>query len=155
MFLKAGRLLRQQGQDFTLAVTGRPPGIAPADLGDWVEILDPVPHRRVPELINRSLAVVLAQLWPEPLPIAMFEVLACGRPLIASAVGGLKDWIEDRRNGLLVPPDDPAALAAAMGALLEDAALVAKLSRRAEEIGRRQTWDYVFDGVYGPLLAEL
>ena len=155
VFLEAGRRLREQRRDFTLAVTGRPPRTDPAALEDYVEVLDPVPHHQVPALINQALAVVLAPLWPEPLPISMFEVLACGRPLIASAVGGLKDWIKDRENGLLVPPDDPAALAAAMGALLDDATLVNKLSQKAEEIGRRQTWDYVFNNVYGPLLADL
>jgi glycosyltransferase involved in cell wall biosynthesis len=155
VFLEAGRLLRKRREDFTLAITGRPPRLGKEGRDDWVEILEPVPHEKVPQLIDGALAVVLAPIWPEPLPISMFEVLACGRPLIASCVGGLKDWIKNRGNGLAVPPNDPAALADAMQVLLDDGALVRKLSQAAETIGRRQTWDYVFDKVYGSLAAEL
>jgi len=55
--------------------------------------------------------------------------MAAGRPVVASNVGGTPEWLEDSRTGLLVPPGDAAALAAALAALLED-------STRAEEMGR-------------------
>lgn len=59
----------------------------------------------------------------EATSISVLEGMASGRPVVASAIGGLRELIESGRNGLLVPPDDPAALAAA----LQEA-----LGRRAE-----------------------
>ncbi len=56
-----------------------------------------------------------------------FEAMAAGLPVIGSTAGGIAEVVESGRNGLLVPPDAPAALAAAIRALLTDAALYARL----------------------------
>jgi glycosyltransferase involved in cell wall biosynthesis len=58
----------------------------------------------------------------EALGLSAVEALACGVPVVASRVGGLPDFIEDGRNGRLVPPKDPAALASALRDLIEDGA---------------------------------
>jgi glycosyltransferase involved in cell wall biosynthesis len=58
----------------------------------------------------------------EGLGVAALEALACGRPIVASNVGGLGHVVVDGRNGLLVPPGDVAALSGALGRLLTDAA---------------------------------
>jgi glycosyltransferase involved in cell wall biosynthesis len=60
------------------------------------------------------------------LGLAAVEALACGTPVVASAVGGLTEVVRDGENGLLVPPGDPSALAAAL-ARLEDPDLRARL----------------------------
>jgi glycosyltransferase involved in cell wall biosynthesis len=57
----------------------------------------------------------------EGMPLFAFECMANGAPLVATAVGGLPDIIDDGRTGLLVPRRDPAALAAALAGLLTDA----------------------------------
>lgn len=57
----------------------------------------------------------------EGLPLAVLEAMACGRPVVATRVPGHVDVVEDGRTGVLVPADDPAALAAAVAALLADA----------------------------------
>jgi glycosyltransferase involved in cell wall biosynthesis len=57
--------------------------------------------------------------------------MSCGLPVVASAVDGLAEMIQDGKSGLLVPPDDPAALAAALARLCHDAALRQTLGRTA------------------------
>ena len=64
-------------------------------------------------LLAGALSLWLPSLWAEPFGISGLEALHQGVPVIASRVGGVDDWLEHGVNGLLVPPGDPAALAAA------------------------------------------
>jgi D-inositol-3-phosphate glycosyltransferase len=67
----------------------------------------------------------------EALGLSAIEALACGVPLVASAVGGLLDFVVDGENGRLCPPQDPAALASCIGPLLTDSGARAQLASRA------------------------
>jgi glycosyltransferase involved in cell wall biosynthesis len=69
----------------------------------------------------------------EALGLSAVEALATGVPVIASAVGGLLDFIADGRNGTLCPPHNPTALAAAIRTLLTDEAFRFRVSARARE----------------------
>jgi glycosyltransferase involved in cell wall biosynthesis len=73
----------------------------------------------------------------EGLPVALMEAYAVGLPVVATRVGGLPEVIEDGRSGLLVPPEDPAALSDAILALLDDAGRRDQLGRRASELAGR------------------
>ncbi len=64
----------------------------------------------------------------EGTPVALIEALAAARPVAATAVGGVPSVVMPDRTGLLVPPDDPQALAAAITTLLTDPALSARLA---------------------------
>jgi glycosyltransferase involved in cell wall biosynthesis len=64
----------------------------------------------------------------EGLPVAVMEALALGVPVVSTAVGGMAEAIAHDREGLLVPPRDPAALAAAVAAVCDDPTLRARLS---------------------------
>ena len=72
--------------------------------------------------------------------------MAHGRPVVASAVGGLLDLVVDGETGLLVPPRDPAALRAALQQLLGDPELRARLGAAARRrVQERFAWDAVLD----------
>jgi glycosyltransferase involved in cell wall biosynthesis len=80
----------------------------------------------VADLIQASDLVVLPSRL-EGLGVAALEAMALGRPVVASNVGGLAEAIDDEHTGLLVPPEDPAALAAALARLTQDPALRRRL----------------------------
>lgn len=75
--------------------------------------------------------IIVAPSRVEAQGLAVLEAMAAGRPVVASGVGGLAEMIKDGANGLLVTPDDPAALAAAITRLLDDQALRRKLGTAA------------------------
>ncbi len=77
------------------------------------------PHQLAQE-IAASAVVAMPSLWPEPFGLVGLEAMAAARPVVASATGGILDWLEDGVTGIGVPPGDPAALAAALGGLLDD-----------------------------------
>jgi len=71
------------------------------------------------------------------LPNALLEAMACGRPVVGSLAGGIPDVVRAGRDGLLVPPGDPDALASAMARVLDDRALARSLARMGRERVRR------------------
>lgn len=77
------------------------------------------PEPLAQELANASV-VAVPSLWPEPFGLVGIEALAAGRPVIASATGGVRDWLEDGVTGLCVPPGDVRGLARALNELLDD-----------------------------------
>lgn len=68
---------------------------------------------------NCDVAVVPSR-WPDPWPLVALEAMAAGRPVVASAVGGLRTLVQDGKTGIQVPPGDVAALRAGIQRLLSD-----------------------------------
>jgi type III pantothenate kinase len=78
-------------------------------------------HDLARELAEASV-VAMPSLWPEPFGLVGIEAHAAGRPVVASATGGVADWLEDGISGVLVRPGDHGALAAGLNELLADSA---------------------------------
>jgi glycosyltransferase involved in cell wall biosynthesis len=102
-----------------------------------------VPPDELAKLYSRA-AVVVCPSHREGFGVACLEAMAHGRPVVASAVGGLLDLVVDGETGIHVPPRDVPALRAALERLLGDRAL----RRRMGEAGRRRaaerfSWDAV------------
>jgi D-inositol-3-phosphate glycosyltransferase len=88
--------------------------------------------------------VVVTTPWYEPYGLTPLEGMACGRPVIGSAVGGITFTIADRLTGFLVPPRDPEALADRLHQLLIDAHLREALGRAARlRVEQEFTWPTV------------
>jgi glycosyltransferase involved in cell wall biosynthesis len=80
--------------------------------------------------ISAADVVCLPSRW-ESCPLSAIEAMAAGRPVVASAVDGLEEIVEHGRTGLLVPPDDPPALAAALDLLAAEPGHCAEMGRAA------------------------
>jgi glycogen(starch) synthase len=76
----------------------------------------------------------------EELPSVLIEAMAAGLPVIPSRVGGIPALVDHDVNGLLVPPGDPAALAAAISRVLTEPGTAARLAAAARQTAQRYTW---------------
>jgi glycosyltransferase involved in cell wall biosynthesis len=87
-------------------------------------------------------------------PVSVVEAAASGLCVVSTDVGGMPDLVEDGVSALLVPPDDPPAVAAAVSRLVDDPALAARISAGAREVaeaGRPEVvlaaWDRLLSGL--------
>lgn len=144
----AGRLTAQKDLDVALEAVAGIPAVTLAILGEGPErpalearaaTLGPGGRARflgggdredVLRLFRAADASVLSSAW-ENFPHTVVESLAVGTPVVATAVGGVPEVVRDGENGLLVPPRDPQALAAAIRRLVDDTALRARLAAAA------------------------
>jgi glycosyltransferase involved in cell wall biosynthesis len=100
----------------------------------------------VPALLAQADVFVLPSR-SEAFPNGAIEAMAAGLPVIASRVGGLLDLIEDGRTGVLVPPDDPSALASALESLLWSPARARAIGSAArDEVTQRYSFDRMVRG---------
>ncbi|MFC9897943.1 glycosyltransferase [Nocardia sp. NPDC127579] len=166
--LTVGRLVRRKGFDLAVRTLAELPGtellIAGGAVGDELDdgetrrlrrlatdygvterlrLLGPIAHTAMPPLYRAS-DVVLCTPWYEPFGLVPLEAMACGRPVVATAVGGMLDTVVDGVTGRLVAPPEPATLARAVRMLLDDA----QLRARWGAAGRQRvldtfTWDRV------------
>jgi D-inositol-3-phosphate glycosyltransferase len=88
-------------------------------VGDRIRLAGAVPAAEMASWY-RSADVVVAAPWYEPFGLTPLEAMACGVPVIATAVGGLTDTVVDGLTGDLVPPRDPRRLGVAIRGLLDD-----------------------------------
>lgn len=101
-------------------------------------------------LVEGALAVALPSIWYEIAPKSVLEAMARGKPVVASAIGGLPEQIEDGVTGLLAEPGSIPALAAALSRLAElDDVALETMSRRARE---RASSSFSTDRYYGTMM---
>lgn len=112
-------------------------------VGDRVIMPGAVARAQLPALFRSADAVVCVP-WYEPFGMVPIEAMACGRPVIAAAVGGMLDTVVDGVTGRLVPARDPDALAAAARSLLADSDGLERIGRAARDRARgKYAWDRV------------
>jgi glycosyltransferase involved in cell wall biosynthesis len=145
--LFVGRLTAEKGPDVLLesvAMLDRPVRIVlvgqgrlhdrlvglAARLPGECTVIARIDNDALPELYRRA-RVVAVPSFTEAGPVVPLEAMACGTPIVASAVTGLVDLVEDDGNGWLVPPGDAAALAEVLDRVLEDPHLTARAGSRA------------------------
>jgi len=111
----------------------------------------------IPEILSACDLFVLSSSW-EGNPLAVMEAMAAGKPVIATAVGGVPEVVVDGATGLLVPPGDIAALGEAMSLLLHDVPRRRQMGRaaakRAEEQFCVEVMAKRYEELYENLLAE-
>jgi D-inositol-3-phosphate glycosyltransferase len=91
--------------------------------------------------------VFISTPWYEPFGITPVEAMACGVPVLGSAVGGIKSTVVDGETGYLVPPRDPSAVAERLAALLGDRVLLRRMAGRSLERAKEFTWERVTDRI--------
>lgn len=89
-------------------------------IADRLHLLGDRPHEELPGIIAASDVVLGTSFANETFGMMLAEASACARPVIATNFGGFPEVVRDGETGMLVPPRDPARLAAAIDALLDD-----------------------------------
>jgi glycosyltransferase involved in cell wall biosynthesis len=98
-----------------------------------VIVAENVEHGDVLRGFGHCIAALVPSRWPEPFGTVAAEAMAAGRPVIASAVGGLADVVVDGVTGILVRPGDVSELRRAMQRLLGDAGLRARMGAEGQK----------------------
>ncbi|TDK27667.1 glycosyltransferase family 1 protein [Arthrobacter crusticola] len=159
LVIRALRILADGGYDVELVLVGGPGNAArleedpearrlkalAADLGveDRVVFAGQVGREEMPPVLRSADAVVCAP-WYEPFGIVPLEAMACGVPVVAAAVGGLVDTVVDGRTGRHVPPQDPGAIAGAVGEILDSPDWGAELGRNGyRRVRARYSWNRI------------
>jgi D-inositol-3-phosphate glycosyltransferase len=130
-----------------------------ADLGieSVVTFAGRVGHDRLPLYYTAADVCVIPSHY-EPFGLVAIEAMACGTPVVASDVGGLKFTVVPEETGLLVPPQDEAAFAAALDRILNNEVWAQKLRKQASErVQQNFSWSGVavqLSDLYRRLLAQ-
>jgi glycosyltransferase involved in cell wall biosynthesis len=153
--MEAVALLRDRGVNVQLEIAGEDDDggtgyrhvleqkIVDLDLGGQVTLLGAIDADEVKRRLCQAHLFVLAS-WAEPLGVAYMEAMSCAVPTIGTDAGGVPELIENGRDGILVPPQDPGAMADAITRLAADPALLSQLSAAG-----RQTIVQRFDSRLG------
>jgi glycosyltransferase involved in cell wall biosynthesis len=158
VLVAAHRQLRAKGLDIALLIAGTPDPANPAS----VSLAEAQAWGREPGISWLGHVDDIATVWArahiavlpsrrEGLPKSLLEAAACGRPMVATDVPGCREVALPGQTGLLVPADDPAALAAAIEALVKDAELRARYGRAARALAEER----FADGAISRAITEL
>jgi glycosyltransferase involved in cell wall biosynthesis len=146
--LHAFALLRGAYPTITLTVAGS--GRQGAVLRQLAETIGPqgirfvgrVEPERMPALCDGADIFVNSSIVDNQ-PVSVLEAFAAGLPVVSTPTGAISSMVRDGETGLLVPPEDPAAMAKAVAALLADPEQAVRLARRARGEVERYTWPQV------------
>lgn len=115
-------------------------------LGHRVNFLGPVEHDRLPLFYNAADVCVVPS-YHESFGLVALEAMACGTPVVASDVGGLRETVKDGITGYLIAGRSPQPFARRITSLLADGALRSSLGRAARQEAARFGWEKIADAV--------
>jgi len=121
-----------------------------------VHFVPPQPHTDLADFY-RAADVCIVPSRAESCGLVALEAAACGTPVVAASVGGLRSLVDDGTTGFLVDGRDPAAYAAPVATLLDDPALAAEIGATASVRSRRYSWSITaarLRRLYGDLVAR-
>jgi phosphatidylinositol alpha-mannosyltransferase len=162
--LKAFRILRKTGCQCRLLVVGSGPQEREARRYvltrrlRGVEFLGRVSDREKAQLFKTADVYVSPATGRESFGIVLLEAMAAGTPVVCSDIHGYKGVVRRDREGLLVPPRKPKAIAAAIARLLADDALRARMAESGQERAEEFSWSRVtakVDDYYGFVIRRL
>jgi len=157
VLLRALRLLEDRAGDVRVDVCGsagqerRYGRLVPPAFAGRVTFHGRVAGEDMPELYRRADVFCAPSLGPETAGLALLEAMAAGAAVVASRVPGYDEVVRDGVDGLLVPPREPRALAAALRRLLDDSESRVRLTQEGLRSARRYDWERVageIEGVY-------
>jgi glycosyltransferase involved in cell wall biosynthesis len=114
-----------------------------------------IDRETLPKVLRDCDVLVVPSRWPEPWALTVGEGMASGLAVIASAIGGIPEQVGDA--GILIPPDDSAALAAAIATLADDLTVRHALSAAARQRALDRDWSsswLQFEGVLSELAVS-
>jgi glycosyltransferase involved in cell wall biosynthesis len=116
----------------------------PNALKDRLHFIGNVPQADLVAYYKAADVFVLPSSCHEAFGMPLAEAMACGKPTVGARGGGIPELFEDGRTGFVVEREDPAALAEAIGKLLDDPGLRSELGRRGRERCRELfSWDVI------------
>lgn len=130
----------KRGERVRLTLQARRLGVS-----ERLRFLEPVPHDELPDLY-RAADVVVVPSASESFGLVALEAQACGTPVVATDVGGLRLTVRDGETGYLVGRE-PGAFAAALSRVLADRATRERLGANAVRLARRFPWSRTADGI--------
>lgn len=145
-------MVRLVDQDAVLVIVGGPSGpdgaatladvrarIAALGLEQRVRLVEPQPHHLL-STYYRAADVCVVPSRSESFGLVALEAAACGTPVVAANVGGLRDNVVDGETGLLVDGREPEDFARAIGAILEDPLFSLRLGAHGAALARNHSW---------------
>jgi len=123
-------------------------------LGARVQFAGTVPHEKVPRYIAAADACAASfsserNLKSGVSALKVMEYIACGRPVVVTAIPGAAEMVKTSGCGLVVPPEDPNAFGAALADLIEHPTYLAAALRASESVRRERSWDRTAATVLG------
>ena len=145
VLVRAMRAVREAVPDARLRIIGDGPERARLErlvrelsLEDAVEMLGFVSRSEIATTLGDAWVQVVPSVWEEPFGMVTIEAMMRATAVVASNTGGPSEVVRHGETGLLVPPSDAGALAAAIVTLLRDRALAERMGATAWEIARRE-----------------
>ena len=140
--------LASERPDLRLIVVGDGPqrtavAALPAEVRARVTLLGAIPNVELPPFVSACDLFLGTSVGGESFGMVLVEAMAAGLPVIASDIPGYDEVVRDGVEGLLVPPRDPGAVAAAATTILDDPALAARLAAGGRERAAEFDWDVV------------